>query len=117
MLNVKNLLDYDALWPSPHVSYPEQLAFDLLKAQVASIILGLEEISREDWQDALASSRKGALPIVFIGQAGFSAIPQFGDQPHFMSLKAVACYLEPHGDPKGSMKLVRELHHASQQFT
>lgn len=117
VLNVKNLLDYDALWPSPHVSYPEQLAFDLLKAQLDSIMLPLEEITTEDWQDALAFSRKGALPIVFIGQAGFSAIPQFCDQPHFMSLKAVACYLVPHNDPKGSMKLVRELHHASQQFT
>jgi len=116
VLNVKNLLDYDALWPSPNVSYPEQLAFDLLKAQVASIIHGLEEIAIEDWQEALALSRKAALPIVFIGQAGFSAVPEFGDQPHFMSLKAVSSYLEPHGDPKGSMKLVRELHHASQQF-
>ncbi len=32
ILNVKNLLDYDALWPSPSVSYPEQLAIDLLQA-------------------------------------------------------------------------------------
>jgi hypothetical protein len=38
------------------------------------------------------------------------------NQPHFMSIKAVCVYLEPHGDPKGSMKLVRELYHASQQF-
>jgi hypothetical protein len=116
ILNVKNLLDYDALWPSPSVSYPEQLAIDLLQAQVAGIIKGLEEIPNEDWRDALALSRKAALPIVFIGQAGFSAIPKFGDQPHFMSIKAVCAHLEPHGDPKGSMKLVRELHHASQQF-
>jgi hypothetical protein len=53
---------------------------------------------------------------VFIGQAGFSAIPKFATQPHFMSVKAVCIDLEPEGDPKGSMKLVRELHHASQQF-
>lgn len=116
ILNVKNLLDYDALWPSPSASYPEQLAIDLLQAQVAGIIKGLEEIPNEDWRDALALSRKAALPIVFIGQAGFSAIPEFGDQPHFMSIKAVCTYLEPHSDPKGSMKLVRELHHVSQQF-
>lgn len=116
ILNVKNLLDYDALWPSPLVSYPEQLATDLLQAQVVGIIKGLEEIPSEDWRDALAFSRKAALPIVFIGQAGFSAVPEFGDQPHFMSVKVVCTYLEPHGDPKGSMKLVRELHHASQQF-
>ena len=48
ILNVKNLLDYDALWPSPSVSYPEQLAIDLLQAQVAGIIKGLEEIPNED---------------------------------------------------------------------
>jgi hypothetical protein len=105
ILNVKNLLDYDALWPSPSVSYPEQLAIDLLQAQVAGIIKGLEEIPNEDWRDALALARKAALPIVFIGQAGFSAIPKFGNQPHFMSIKAACTYLEPHGDPKGSMKL------------
>jgi hypothetical protein len=116
ILNVKNVLDYDALWPSPSVSYPEQLAIDLLQAQVGDIIKGLEEIPSEDWRGALALSRKAALPIVFIGQAGFSAIPKFGDQPHFMSIKAVCAYLVPHGDPKGGMKLVRELHHASQQF-
>jgi hypothetical protein len=113
---VKNVLDYDALRHSPSVSYPEQLAIDLLQAQVAGIIKGLEEIPSDDWRDALALSRKAALPIVFIGQAGFSAIPKFGDQPHFMSIKAVCAHLEPHGDPKGSTKLVRELHHASQQF-
>jgi len=56
------------------------------------------------------------LPIVFIGQAGFSAIPRFGSQPYLMSIKAVCAYLEPDGDPKGGMKLVRQLHHASQQF-
>lgn len=116
ILNVKNLLDYDALWPSPSVSYPEQLAIDLLQAQVADIIKGLDEIPTEDWQAALAITRKAALPAVFIGQAGFSAIPRFGDQPHFMSIKAVCAHLAPLGDPKGSMKLVRELHHASQQF-
>jgi hypothetical protein len=40
---VKNVLDYGAIWPSPSVSYPEQLAIDLLQAQVAGIIKGLEE--------------------------------------------------------------------------
>jgi hypothetical protein len=116
IMNVKNVLDYDALWPSPSVSYPERLAIDLLQAQVAGLIKGLEEIPDDDWRDALALSRKAALPIVFIGQAGFSAIPKFGDQPHLMSIKAVCTYLEPRGDPKVGMKLVRELHHASQQF-
>ncbi len=116
ILNIKNLLDYNALWPGPAVSYPEQLAIDLLQAQVAGIVKGLEEIPKKDWQDALASSRKAALPIVLIGQAGFSAIPKFGNQAHFMSIKAVCIHLEPYGDPKGTMKLVRELHHASQQF-
>jgi hypothetical protein len=116
VLNVKNLLNYDALWPSPSVSYPEKLAIGLLHAQLISIIKGLDEIPHEDWISILAPSRKAALPIVFLGQAGFSAIPEFGDQPHFMSVKEVCVYFEPHGDPKGSMKLVRELHHASQQF-
>jgi hypothetical protein len=116
ILNVKNLLDYDALWPSPSVSYPEKLAIDLLQAQVAGIIKPLDEIPNEDWKEALALSRKAALPIVFIGQAGFSAIPLFASQPHFMSVKAVCTHLVPYGDPKGSMKLVRELHHATQQF-
>jgi hypothetical protein len=116
ILNVKNLLNYDALWPCPLVSYPEQLAVDLVQAQISDIIKGLDEIPNEDWQSILALSRKAALPIVFIGQAGCSATPSHGIQPHFMSLKAVCAYLEPHGDPKGSMKLVREIHHASQQF-
>jgi hypothetical protein len=116
VLNVKNVLDYDALWLSPSASYSEQLAIDLLQAQVAGIIKGLEEIPSEDWQDVLAPSRKATLPIVFIGHAAFSAIPKFGNEPHFMSIKAMCGYLEPNDDPKGSMKLVRELHHASQQF-
>lgn len=116
ILNVKNILDYDALWPSPLVSYPEQLAVDLLQAQVADVIKGLGEIPNEDWLTAFAPSRKASFPIMFIGQAGFSAIPRFGNQPHFMSVKTVCAYNEPFEDPKGSMKLVRELHHASQQF-
>lgn len=116
VLNVKNLLDYDALWPSPTVSYPEQLAVEHLEAQVTSVISGLQEIPREDWLHALAPSRKCAPPVVFIGHAGFSAFPEFGDQPHFMPIKAICVYLEPQDDPKGGMKLVRELHHASQQF-
>ncbi|MDA9537029.1 hypothetical protein ACM41_12385 [Bradyrhizobium sp. CCBAU 21362] len=56
---------------------------------MAGVIKELEEIPGGDWQDALALSRKAALPIVFIGQAGFSAIPKFGDQPHLMSIKAL----------------------------
>ena len=116
ILNVKNILDYEALWPSPSVSYSEQLAVALLQAQVADIIKCLEEIPKEDWRDALGPQRKVSLPIVFIGQAGFSAVPEFGDQPHFMSIKVVKTHFEPYGDPKGGMKLVRALHHASQQF-
>jgi hypothetical protein len=58
ILNVKNVLNYDALWPSPSMSYPEQLAIDLLQAQVAGIIKGLEEVPSEDWREALALSRK-----------------------------------------------------------
>lgn len=116
VLNVKNLLDYDALWPSPSVAYPEQDALGLFRAQVTSIIEGLEDIPKEDWLAALAPSGKAVLPIVFIGQAGFSAVPHGGDQPLFMSIKLVFIYLEPKDDATGSMKLVRELHHASQQF-
>jgi hypothetical protein len=97
-------------------SYAEQVAVDLLQQQVADIIQGLEEIPSEDWQDAFGPSRKAALPIVLIGQAGFSAIPAFGNQAHFMSVKAVCAYLEQPCDPKGGMKLLRELHHSSQQF-
>ena len=113
---MKNVLDYDALWPSPSVSYPEKLAIDLLRAQVVSITKGLDEIPPEDWLNALGPTRKAEAPIMLIGQAAFSAIPEFGDQPHFMSVKCVCAHLEPYGDPKGSMKLVRELHHASQHF-
>jgi len=53
--------------------------------RAAGIIKGLEEIPNEDWRDALALARKAALPMVFIGQAGFSAIPKFGNQPHTTS--------------------------------
>lgn len=116
VLNVKNLLDYDALWPSPSVAYHDKFAISLLTSQVESIIEALNEIPPEDWKDALALSRKAALPVVFIGQAGFSAVPESGDQPHFMFIKAFHVYLNPEGDPKGSMKLVGELHHASQQL-
>lgn len=116
VLNVKNLLDYDALWSSPLVSLPEQLAIDRMKAQIASIISGLDEIPSEDWLAALGPARKATPPIVLIGQAAFSAIPEFGNQPHFMSVKVVCAHLVPEGDSKGSMKLVGELHHASQEF-
>lgn len=116
ILNVKNLLDYNALWPSPSVAYPEKFAISLLDSQIVSIIGVLDEITAEDWQSALAPSRKAALPILFIGQAGFSAIPEGGDRPHFMFIKKVHGYLEEPSDPKGGMKLLRELHHASQQF-
>ncbi len=116
VLNVKNLLDYDALWPSPFASMSEEMAVDLLKAQVISIINGLEEIPIDDWRDALPPTGKATIPVVFIGQATFSSIPKICDQPHFTSVKAVCAHLVPSGDPKGSMKLVAQLHHASQEF-
>lgn len=116
ILNVKNLLDYDTLWPSPSISYSEKLATKILQEQVLKIVSGLREIPMEDWKVAFGPQRKAVLPIVFLGQAGFSAIPEFGDAPHLMSIKAVAVDLVPHGDPYGSVKLVNELHHASQQF-
>jgi hypothetical protein len=34
-------------------------------------------------------------------------VPAKATSLHFMSLKVVCGYLEPHGDPKGSVKLVR----------
>ena len=116
ILNVKNVIDYDLLWPSPKAAYPEQLAMYLLEAQMRQIINGLIEIPDDDWKKLFEPSRKALPPIVFIGQAGFSAMPQFGNAPHFMSMKAVFAHRVPHPDPKDSMKLVRELHHASQQF-
>jgi hypothetical protein len=44
VLNIKNLLDYDALWPSSSTSYPEKVGIDLVQAQVGGIIVGLNEI-------------------------------------------------------------------------
>jgi hypothetical protein len=61
ILNAKNLLDYDALWPSPSVSYPEQLAIDLLQAQVGDIIKGLEEIPGT--RSAIVTRAGGSLNI------------------------------------------------------
>ncbi len=116
ILNVKNLLDYDALWPSMGVSYSEELAIELLDKQILGIIGTLHEITPEDWRDALAPPRKAKLPIVFFGQAGFSAVPKGSDQPHFMSVKNMKVHMPPRNDPAGSMKLVSHLHHASQQF-
>jgi hypothetical protein len=115
VLNVKNLLDYDAFWPTPEARMQDHVAIGLLKSQIAGIANELNEVPSGDWVSVLGPGRKGGIPIVFIGQAAFSVVPEDG-QPYFMAIKAVTAYLEPDGDPLGSMKLVNEIHHASQHF-
>ncbi len=117
VLNVKNLLDYDALWPAPATAFPEAAVISDYFRQVEGIIAPLAEITNEDWLAALGPDRKAALPVMFIGQAAAFAQPTYGGGPHPMAIKGMVSHMVPAGDPVGAMRLAKALNDAAQQFT
>lgn len=116
-MNVKNLLDYDALWPAPATASPEAAVISDYFRQIGDIIAPLAEITPDDWLAALGPDRKAVPPVMFIGQAAAFAHPTYGDGPHPMAIKGMATYLDPAEDPVGAMRLAKALNDAAQQFT
>jgi len=117
VVNLKNVIDYDALWPSANIPLPEVEVIDRLQEQIRGIIAGLHEIPSTDWIAALGPERKAKPPVLYVAQAASSAIPQHGvGNALYMPVKAVVVDLCPEGDPVGAMKLARTLHDAMQQF-
>lgn len=117
VLNVKNLLDYNALWPAPATAFPEAAVISDYFRQIGGIIAPLAEITPEDWLAALGPDRKAVPPVMFIGQAAAFAHPTYGDGPHPMAIKGMATYLDPAEDAVGAMRLAKALNDAAQQFT
>jgi hypothetical protein len=117
VLNTKNLLSHNALWPSPDVSQPEENAKAALIGQLNAIALSLRWVPAEDWKSILGPARKAKPPILFLGQSAFSAVPTYPVAgPQFMPLKIFHAHLVPEGDPVGSMKLANGLTHEMQEF-
>lgn len=118
ILNTKNVLDHDLLWPFAQIALPENIVLECLRAQIGAIVEPLTEIPPSDWMEALGPARKAKPPVIYFGQTVSSVVPQFGGgQPMFMPVKVVATDLSPQGDPVGAMKLANALHHETQQFT
>lgn len=116
IINVKNVLDHDALWPSPQASFAADTAIAMLQAQMEGIKGCLKDFPQEEWLEVFNPTRKALPPVVFLGQGAFSVFPPQSLQPHFMSVKAMALFLVECDDEHGAMKLVKALHHTSQQF-
>ena len=117
VLNVKNLLDYDALWPASSMPFPETKFTSDYFQQIRAILAPLDEIPADDWLAALGPGRKAALPVMFIGQAAASALPTHGGGPRPTAIKGMMTYLTPSDDPVGALKLALSLNDAAQQFT
>lgn len=117
VLNVKNELDYGALWPSASSSQPEEMVKAELHHQICAIAHQLDVFEPEEWRDILGPARKAVPPVLFFGQAVSSAIPAEGRQPFFMSLKCMMTYLTPSPDTTGGLRLANHLNDAAQRFT
>ena len=62
--------------PSSSTSYPEKVGDRPRAGSGWRHYRRVERDTTDDWLDALGTARKAELPIVFIGQAAFSAVPQ-----------------------------------------
>ncbi len=117
VLNVKNLLSHNKLWPSPNAFQPEEAAKTALCGQMNDIAKILDGVSSEEWKSVLGPARKAKPPILFLGQSAFSALPAYPPAgPQFMPLKVFLAHLVPEGDPVGAMKLAHALTHEMQEF-
>lgn len=115
MLNVKNVLEHDVLWPG--IAQTEQAGRDALVGQLSAVAHLLDDIPSATWKAVFGPDRKAQLPILLVGHTAFDAIPEAGSSTsRFMPLKAMMPYLNPEGDPSGAMKLAEALNHEMQQF-
>ncbi|TQN55375.1 hypothetical protein FLX27_29890 [Agrobacterium tumefaciens] len=117
MLNVKNVLQHDDLWPEPDMPQLEDTAKAALGSQIISIARGLDTFTEDDWAGVFGKSRKAVAPILFVGQSAFSVIPKYqASGPRFTPLKMIYPYPEYLDDEHGAIKLANELNHQMQHF-
>lgn len=117
MLNVKNLLRHDDLWPEPNTPQLEDTAKGALGSQISEIAKSLDAFTDDDWADVFGESRKAVAPILFVGHSAFSVIPKHqATGPRFTPLKMMLPYPEHVDDPHGAIKLAHALNHEMQHF-
>jgi len=116
VVNLKNVIDHDALWPAGGAATTEKDAMAALTAQVSAIVDSLSVISADDWLSAFGPGRKAERPVLFLAQSAFYAQPAHGGRPYPMPLKMLRVHMQPEGDPLGAMKLAHALNHHMQEF-
>lgn len=117
MLNVKNLLRHDDLWPGPNTPQLEDTAKEALASQISEVARSLDLFTEHDWAGVFGQSRKAVAPVLFVGHSAFSVIPNHQSTgPRFTPLKMLLPYPEPADDPYGAIKLAHALNHAMQHF-
>jgi hypothetical protein len=116
VVNLKNVIDHDALWPVGDIPTTEDYAKSALLAQIDAVTKSLSGIPQFDWLAAIGHGRKAHSPVLFLAQSAFFAQPTFGGQSFPMPLKMLATFMVPNGDPFGAMKLANALNHYMQPF-
>lgn len=116
VVNLKNVIDHDELWPAGNTPTTEQAAKAALSAQVSAIIDSLSVVPAEDWAAAFGPGRKAELPVLFLAQSAFYAQPAHGGGAHPMPLKMLTAHMPPEGDRLGAIKLAQALNHYMQGF-
>lgn len=117
MLNVKNVLRHDDLWPEPNTPQLEDSAKAALGSQISAIARSLDPFTDDDWADVFGESRKAVAPILFVGHSAFSVIPKHqATGPRFTPLKMMFPYPEQLDDEHGVIKLANALNHQMQHF-
>ena len=115
-INLKNVLDHEALWASASEFVTQQIAEAAIEGQSNCIFHGLDEIAVSEWKAAFGPERKAKVPVLFVAQSVFFAVPSHGGKPLPMPLKKMFAYLVPEPDLVGSMKLSRSLTHYMQSL-
>lgn len=116
VVNLKNVIDHDGLWPGGNAATTEEAAMAALRAQVRAIVDSLSVIPADDWLAAFGPGRKAELPVLFLAQGAFYAQPAYGGRPYPMPLKMLVAHMPPEGDPVGAVKLAHALNHHMQGF-
>jgi hypothetical protein len=116
VINLKNVLNHDALWPENGRHLSEQDARDVVDYQIRSIAIDPEKFQTEEWKELFGAPRKAVLPVLYTAHCVAYAQPAHMDRPFPMPLKLLRCIPPVSSDPAGALKLANELNHYAQSF-
>ncbi|ESY94854.1 hypothetical protein X738_23135 [Mesorhizobium sp. LNHC209A00] len=116
VINLKNVLDHDALWPQLDGPIEEEMARNELNSQISEIVSSLSEIPESDWALAFGPDRKAEPPILFLAQGVSFVVRSTDGGRYLMPMKFFSTYLDAKKDSHGGVKLAHTLNDAMQSL-